>query len=145
MATRIRGASPEWMQQLQKQGYDHVPLDKLIAFRIHGVSPEFIQKIQGLGYKHPEHDQLIAASEGKSGILRGFARCVAHLRRWRSEGKGFPALTGWANLCRASGAMTRLKKTREAPQLIIPRAVCAQEIRFFLGFLQTADSSLRSE
>jgi hypothetical protein len=38
------------MEQLKKDGYDHVSLDSLIAFRIHGVSPEFIEKLQGLGY-----------------------------------------------------------------------------------------------
>ena len=48
---RIHGATPEWMQQMKQLGYDHVDLEKLIAFRIHGVSPEFIDKVQSLGYK----------------------------------------------------------------------------------------------
>jgi len=55
---RIHGATPEWVQQLKKQGYEHVGLDKLIAFRIHGVSPDFIGQLQKLGYAHPEPDQL---------------------------------------------------------------------------------------
>ncbi len=60
IAMRIHGATPEWIAQLQKEGYDHVDLQELIAFRIHGVSPEFIEKIQSLGYKHPEPNQLVA-------------------------------------------------------------------------------------
>jgi len=35
---------------LKKQGYEHLDLDKLIAFRIHGVSPDFIGQLQKLGY-----------------------------------------------------------------------------------------------
>jgi len=41
-----------FMQQLKKEGYDHLDLDKLIAFRIHGVSPDFIERVQTLGYQH---------------------------------------------------------------------------------------------
>jgi len=47
IAMRIHGATPEWMAEIKKRGYDHIDLEKLIAFRIHGVSPEFIQKLQG--------------------------------------------------------------------------------------------------
>jgi len=43
---RIHGATPEWVADLKKQGYDHVDLDKLVAFRIHGVSPDFIGQLQ---------------------------------------------------------------------------------------------------
>ena len=57
---RIHGATPEWVDDLKKRGYDHIDLQQLIAFRIHGVSPEFIDKLQGLGYTHPEPEQLIA-------------------------------------------------------------------------------------
>jgi hypothetical protein len=50
-AVPIHGATPEWMEELKKRGYDHVDLEQLIAFRIHGVSPEFIDSLQRLGYK----------------------------------------------------------------------------------------------
>jgi len=48
------------MAERSKLGYNHLDLDKLIAFRIHGVSPEFIEKLKELGYSHPDPDQLIA-------------------------------------------------------------------------------------
>ena len=57
---RIHGATPEWMEEVKKHGYDHIDLEELIAFRIHGVSPEFIEKLQGLGYAHPDPEQLVA-------------------------------------------------------------------------------------
>src|SRR5438876_8925892 len=80
IAMRIHGASPEWMAELKKCGYDHVELDKLIAFRIHGVSPDFIGAVQKLGYSHPEPDQLIAMrSEEHTSELQSTVHLVCRL------------------------------------------------------------------
>jgi len=43
---------------LKKDGYDHVDLDKLIAFAFTAFRRTLIGKVQTLGYKHPEPDQL---------------------------------------------------------------------------------------
>jgi len=53
IAMRIHGATPEWVADLKKQGYDHVDLDKLVAFRSTAWSPDFIGR-RNSGYSHPE-------------------------------------------------------------------------------------------
>ena len=60
VAMRIHGVSPEYMQQLKTDGYDHIDLQKLIAFRIHGVSPEFISQMQSRGMKDLTIDKLVS-------------------------------------------------------------------------------------
>ncbi len=60
VALRIQGATPDWITELARLGYDHATAEELIAFRIHGVTPDFIGALQPLGYSHPAPEQLIA-------------------------------------------------------------------------------------
>jgi len=58
IAMRIHGATPEWVEQLKKQG-SHLDLDKLIAsgfMECHRI----LSPLQSWVYAHPEADQLIA-------------------------------------------------------------------------------------
>lgn len=57
--TRIHGATPAFVEQVQREGLGKPPIDDLITMRIHGVTPEFIKGMRDLGYNDLSIDKLV--------------------------------------------------------------------------------------
>jgi beta-lactamase regulating signal transducer with metallopeptidase domain len=54
----IHGVSLDFAGEMRDSGYD-VSLDKLVKFRIHGVSPDYVHEMADLGYDHVSADGLL--------------------------------------------------------------------------------------
>src|SRR5206468_7315716 len=42
---RIHGVTPEFIRRVEKAGYRHVPVDKLVQMRIFNVDPEMVRAL----------------------------------------------------------------------------------------------------
>jgi beta-lactamase regulating signal transducer with metallopeptidase domain len=54
----IHGVSLDYVRELRESGYE-VSLDALVRFRIHGVDPDFVREMADLGYDDLPADELV--------------------------------------------------------------------------------------
>jgi hypothetical protein len=59
IAFKVHGVSLDLVREFRKRDFD-VNEDQLVAFRVHKVTPEYITKIEKLGFQSPSADQLVA-------------------------------------------------------------------------------------
>jgi hypothetical protein len=57
--SRIHGATPAFVQQVQDQGLGKPDIDDLVKMRIHGVTAQFIRELKELGYGAVPSERLV--------------------------------------------------------------------------------------
>lgn len=57
--SRIHGATPKFIAEMRKLGYDGPSLEDFVRFRIHGVSSEYIHGLRERGYATVSAEDLV--------------------------------------------------------------------------------------